>query len=85
MRNYNTTIICLCQVMKKFGKKLRHLRKQRGLTLVQVGEMLEVNNTFVSRMERGKVTPNAAMILKVSHLFEVTTDQLMKDDLELDE
>ncbi len=71
--------------MKKFGEKLRHLRKQRGLTLVQVGDMLEVNNTFVSRMERGKVTPNAAMILKISRLFEVTTDQLMKDELELDE
>ncbi len=71
--------------MKNFGEKLRHLRKQRGLTLVQVGDMLEVNNTFVSRMERGKVTPNATMILKISRLFEVTTDQLMKDDLELDE
>ncbi len=71
--------------MKKFGEKLRHLRKQRGLTLIQVGDMLEVNNTFVSRMERGKVTPNAAMILKISHLFEITTDQLMKDELELDE
>jgi len=71
--------------MKEFGEKLRQLRKQRGLTLVQLGDMLEVNNTFVSRMERGKAIPNAAMILKISRLFEVTTDQLMKDELELND
>lgn len=69
--------------MKRFGEKMRKLRKQRGLTLVEVGDMLGIYNTFVSRIELGQATPNAAMILKIADLFGVTTDQLMRDDLEV--
>ena len=70
--------------MKKLGGKLRTLRKRRRLTLVQLGDMLGVYNTYVSQIEKGRRTPNAAMILKIAEVFDVTTDQLMKDSLELD-
>ena len=71
--------------MNRFGEKLQTLRKRRGLTLRQLGEMLEVHNTYISQIENGRKTPNAAMILKIAQFFEVTADQLMRDDLELDE
>lgn len=70
--------------MKRFGEKLCTLRKQHGLTLTQLGDMLSVHNTYVSQMEKGKKTPNAAMILKIADIFGVTADQLMRDELELD-
>ena len=70
--------------MKRFGEKLRVLRKRRGLTQKQVGDMLGVNRTHVTRMEKSQKTPNAAMIIKIARLFKVTTDQLMMDELELD-
>jgi len=70
--------------MERFGEKLRTLRKQHGLTLAQLGNKLNVHNTYVSQMERSKSTPNAAMILKIARYFDVTTDQLMKDELELE-
>jgi transcriptional regulator with XRE-family HTH domain len=71
--------------MNRFGEKLQTLRKRRGLTLRQLGEILEVHNTYISQIEKGRKTPNAAMILKIAQFFEVTADQLMRDDLELDE
>lgn len=71
--------------MKRFGEKLRALRKQHGLTLTQLGDMLDVHNTYVSQMEKGKKIPNAAMILKIADIFGVTVDQLMRDELELDD
>lgn len=71
--------------MERFGKKLRTLRKEQGLTLVQLGNVLDVHNTYVSQMEKSKSTPNAAMILKIARYFDVSTDQLMKDELELEE
>jgi transcriptional regulator with XRE-family HTH domain len=49
------------------------------------GEILEVHNTYISQIEKGRKTPNAAMILKIAQFFEVMADQLMRDDLELDE
>jgi transcriptional regulator with XRE-family HTH domain len=70
--------------MKRFGEKLRILRKIHGFTLRQLGKMLEVSNTFILSIEQGKKTPNAEMILKISRLFDVCIDKLMKDELDLD-
>jgi transcriptional regulator with XRE-family HTH domain len=38
----------------------------------------------VARIERGEKTPSADVILKIAELFQVSLDQLMRDDLELD-
>ncbi|MFQ5436430.1 MAG: helix-turn-helix domain-containing protein [Anaerolineae bacterium] len=70
--------------MKRFGEKLASLRKERGLTARQLGTMLDVSHTFVLHLEKGQRTPNAAMILKIADIFGVATDQLMRDELELD-
>ena len=70
--------------MKRFGEKLGILRQRRGLTVRQLGDMLGVHNTYVSQLEKGRRVRNAEMILKIAAIFGVTTDQLMRDDLELD-
>ncbi len=70
--------------MERFGEKLRALRKQRGLTQKQLGQVFGVNQTHVTRIEKGEKTPNAAMILKIARFFNVSTDQLMMDELELE-
>jgi len=69
--------------MKRFGAKLCQLRTQRGLTLAELGNLLEVQNIFVSQLEKGRKFLNAEMILKVANIFNVTTDQLMRDELDL--
>ena len=69
--------------MKRFGEKLYQLRTQRGLTLTDLGKMLDVHNTFVSQLEKGRRVPTAEMILKVADTFDLTTDQLMRDELNL--
>ncbi|MEM6256624.1 MAG: helix-turn-helix transcriptional regulator [Cyanobacteria bacterium P01_D01_bin.156] len=71
--------------MKRFGAKLHQLRTQQGLTLAELGGLLGVHNTFVSQLERGRKLPNAEMILKVADTFNVSTDQLMRDELDLPE
>ncbi|MFN8490882.1 MAG: helix-turn-helix transcriptional regulator [Caldilineaceae bacterium] len=69
--------------MNRFGEKLRVLRKKRGLTLRELGDMLGVYPTHVSQLETARRTPNAAMILKIADIFGVSTDVLMRDELEL--
>ncbi|MDM8529310.1 helix-turn-helix transcriptional regulator [Anaerolineales bacterium HSG24] len=71
--------------MERFGEKLADLRQQRSLTLRELGDMLGVYNTYISQLEKGKRTPNAAMILKIARLFDVPTDILMKDELDLED
>ena len=71
--------------MKRFGEKLRTLRQRNQLTLRQLGDRLEVSNTFVLSLEQRKKSPNAEMIIKIADIFGVTADQLMRDELELDD
>ncbi len=71
--------------MQRFGEKLRILRDKHGLTLRQLGAMLEVSHTFVAQLEKGEKTPNVAMVLKISQVFDVSTDVLIKDELELED
>ena len=71
--------------MRRLGEKLYHLRIRRGLTLTELGNLLSVHNTFVSQLEKGRKVPNAEMILRVADTFDVTTDQLMRDELDLPE
>ena len=71
--------------MKRFGEKLRTLRNRRGLTLRQLGEMLEVDHSHIARLEKQKKIPNVAMVLRISRIFDVSTDILIKDELELED
>jgi transcriptional regulator with XRE-family HTH domain len=70
--------------MKRLGEKLRTLRQQRGLSQTQLGDLLGVHYSHVGRLERGEKTPNLAMLLKISRLFNVSADVLIKDELDLD-
>ncbi len=70
--------------MKRFGEKLRILRKQRGLTIRELADKLDVHNTYVNKLETGKRSPSANIILKVIQFFDVSADQLIRDELDLD-
>ena len=72
--------------MQRFGEKLRTLRKRHGMTLHEVATALGYSaHTHISVLENGKKQPTAEVVLKVAQLFGVTTDQLLRDDLEVDE
>ncbi len=69
--------------MKNFGKKLRILRTQRNLTVRQLADMLDVHYTYINKIELGQKIPSTGLVLKIAQLFNVSIDQLMRDDLEL--
>jgi transcriptional regulator with XRE-family HTH domain len=70
--------------MQRFAEKLRTLRLQHKLTQQQVADALGVGQAFVHRMENGQKKPNVEHIIKLSHLFGVTTDALILDEHELE-
>jgi len=70
--------------MKRFGEKLRILREKHGMSQRQLAKEVGVYHSYITRIEKG-TKPSIAIILKISEIFKVTTDVLMKDHLELDE
>jgi transcriptional regulator with XRE-family HTH domain len=70
--------------MERFGEKLHALRTQRGLSLRQLSQILGVGHSYVAKLERSEKLPNVVMVLKIARFFEVSTDLLLKDELELE-
>lgn len=71
--------------MMIFADKLILLRKQNGWSQEELAEKLEVSRQTISKWEGALSVPDLGRMLKLSQLFGVTTDYLIKDDLELEE
>jgi transcriptional regulator with XRE-family HTH domain len=71
--------------MERFGEKLRILRERQGLSTRQLASDLEIKSPgYVSKLETGRQKPSIELLLKISLYFGVSTDQLLRDDLELE-
>lgn len=72
--------------MQRFGEKLHTLRKQHGLTMRELAPLLDISSfSFISKLENGSQMPSPELIVKIARFFEVSTDRLMLDELEIDE
>jgi transcriptional regulator with XRE-family HTH domain len=70
--------------MKKFGEKLRFLRTKKEMTLKELARAIGfTSHGYLSEIEAGKKKPTAEFVVKVARYFNVTTDSLMKDELNL--
>ena len=65
-----------------FADKLMELRKKSGWTQEELGEKLDVSRQSVSKWEGAQAFPDMNKIVKMSELFGVSTDYLLKDDIE---
>ncbi len=71
--------------MKRFGEKLRRLRQKNGLTIRNLAAMLEIKSySHIADMESGRSFPSVELLLKLADFFQVTTDQLLRDELEIE-
>lgn len=71
--------------MQRFGEKVHTLRAKRGLSLRSLAATLGLaTHSHLDRIEKGESNPSADLILKIAEVFGVSTDQLMRDDRELD-
>ena len=64
----------------KLADKLIELRKQKGWSQEEFAEKLDVSRQAVSRWENETALPDAQNILRISKLFNVTTDYLLNED-----
>ena len=73
--------------MQRLGEKLRILRLQRGLSLRDLAVALghpPSFNSYLSDVENGRRIPKLGFVLQLAAFFQVSMDQLTRDDLELD-
>lgn len=61
-------------------KMLRTLRKDKGLSMKELGEIIGVAESTVSQYETGKREPDFETLLKLGEYFNVTVDYLLRGD-----
>ena len=61
-----------------FGQRLRHLRKQRGLTLSELGERVSRAPSQLSLLENGKREPKLSLIKSLAAALNVPVEELLR-------
>lgn len=62
----------------ELGKHLRMLRKERGLTLVELSSISGVSNPYISQIENGKFKPTPDILKKLSNGLDIPYFELME-------
>ncbi len=62
-----------------FYKKLRELRKQNNMSQEDLANKLDISRQSVSKWESGISMPDLDNVIKLSEMFDVTLDYLLKD------
>ena len=65
--------------------KIIMLRKKNGWSQEELAEKLNVTRQSVSKWEGAQSVPDLTRILQLAQIFEVSTDYLLKDELEEEE
>ena len=65
--------------------KITNLRKKNGWSQEELAEKMQVSRQAVSKWESAQAVPDLEKILAFSRLFGVTTDYLLKDEIEAEE
>lgn len=69
--------------MEGIGKYLRLIREERGISLRQLGTMIDVSHNRLGKFERGEEKPNNEMIKKIERGLGVSIDACKEVDDEI--
>lgn len=63
-----------------FGKRLKELRIEKGLSQQKLGEHLGFCNQTISFWESGSREPDLDTLLKIAYFFDVKIEELLEDN-----
>lgn len=67
----------------EIGARLKSARTARGLTQEQVAEKIGVSRQSVSNWENSRSYPDIVSVIKLSDLYSVSLDELLKEDADM--
>ncbi len=62
------------------GEKIRNAREEKNLTQTQAAESLMVSRQTISSWENGKSLPDILSVIRMSNLYQMSLDELLKGD-----
>ncbi|WP_144510582.1 helix-turn-helix domain-containing protein [Bacillus sp. FJAT-22090] len=68
-----------------FPQKIKEERLKHEMSQQQLGELLRISRQSISKWERGEGYPGIESLIKLSEVFDITIDELLKGDNHLKE
>ena len=68
----------------KISQMLKNIRQQHQLTQEALAERLKVSRSAIARWESGKGIPDIGNLIAISREFDLSLDQLIKEDERLE-
>lgn len=69
----------MSELVNAFGRNLRRLRTQKGISQKDVADAVGVQQGFISNVEDGRRRPSLPMALAIAEFFNVTLDEMSRD------
>lgn len=66
------------------GQRLKEARKKKGLTQQQLGELTELSDKYISRIETGKADMSLDCFVALINTLEISADYVLQDSLYMD-
>lgn len=67
----------------KIGQRLKEARNANSYSQQEVSEILHVSRSTISSWEIGRTYPSIELLIELSNLYELSLDQLLKEDEEI--
>ena len=64
-------------LVKAFGKVLKQLREEKGLSQQELGDYSETDRAFISNIERGLSIPSIVTVFKLAEVLKIKPKDLI--------
>lgn len=65
---------------KQIGEKLRDIRERKGFTMRQVAEIIDIDYSYISKIEKGKI-PSLDKLNKLCDLYGISVASLFGEEV----
>ena len=60
-----------------FGERLRNIREDKDMTQQQVADLIPMNQSNYSKLERNIQQPSLQQLVRIIEIFDITLDELL--------
>ena len=65
------------EYLKKLGKRIKTLRKEKGIKQVDLAYSCDIEKQSMSRLEAGNTNPSILLLMKIAQLLDLTVSELL--------
>jgi len=64
------------EVLKRFGKRIREIRKDKGLSQEQLAELADLDRSYMGHIERGEKNLTLLKIYQIANALQIDAYKL---------